>query len=73
MNIINAITPSGPITIHTDGSCIGNGGPFAFGGWAAILDYPQEQRRLSGKVELTTSNRMELTAIIEALKAIRSD
>ena len=73
MHIITPVPPSGPITIHTDGSCINNGSPFAFGGWAAILDYPQEQRRLSGKVEPTTSNRMELTAVIEALKAIRSD
>ncbi|MCC5881906.1 MAG: ribonuclease HI [Halomonas sp.] len=74
MNIINTALPTHlTVTLYTDGSCINNGSPFAFGGWAVVLEYPQEQRRLSGKVEPTTSNRMELTAIIEGLKAIRSD
>lgn len=74
MNIINPALPTGAtVIVYTDGSCINNGSPFAFGGWAAVLEYPQEQRRISGKVEPTTSNRMELTAIIETLKAIRSD
>lgn len=74
MNVKHALPPAdSTITIYTDGSCVNNGSPFAFGGWAAVLEYPQEQRRISGRVEPTTSSRMELTAILEGLHAIRSD
>ena len=52
----------------TDGSCIGNPGP---GGWACILRYGTEERELSGSEEQTTNNRMELTAAIKGLKALR--
>ena len=56
------------VTIHTDGACSGNPGP---GGWAAIMQFRGHERELSGGDILTTNNRMELTAAIEALKALR--
>ena len=52
----------------TDGACSGNPGP---GGWAAILRYNEHKRELFGASPHTTNNRMELTAAIEGLKAIR--
>ena len=55
------------ITIYTDGACSGNPGK---GGWGAILIYAKEKKYLSGANPLTTNNQMELTATIEALKAI---
>ncbi|HLT58527.1 MAG TPA: ribonuclease HI [Limnochordales bacterium] len=56
------------VDVYTDGACRGNPGP---GGWAAILLYGQHRRELSGGERLTTNQRMELTAAIEALKALR--
>ena len=56
------------VTIHTDGGCIGNPGP---GGWAAILRYGDKTRELSGGDPATTNNRMELTAALSALNALR--
>ena len=56
------------VEIHTDGACLGNPGP---GGWAAILEAGGRRRELSGAEPETTNNRMELTAAIEALKALR--
>lgn len=56
------------ITIYTDGACRGNPGP---GGWGAFLEYGDKQRTLHGGEELTTNNRMELTAVIKALEAIK--
>jgi ribonuclease HI len=59
------------VTIHADGACKGNPGP---GGWGAILEFQREQGRsekeLYGGVPSTTNNRMELTAVIEALRAL---
>ena len=55
------------VTIYTDGACSGNPGK---GGWGAILIYAEEERYISGSKKLTTNNQMELTATIEALKAI---
>ena len=55
------------IEIYTDGACSGNPGP---GGWGAILRYGVHEKELSGGAEDTTNNRMELTAAIEALKAL---
>ncbi len=55
------------VTIYTDGACSGNPGK---GGWGAILIYTKEERFISGSKQLTTNNQMELTATIEALKAI---
>ena len=56
------------VTIYTDGACSGNPGP---GGWAAILLYGEHQRELSGGEPSTTNNRMEMTAIISALSALK--
>lgn len=56
------------ITIYTDGACRGNPGP---GGWGAFLEYGDKQRSLHGGEELTTNNRMELTAVIKALEVLK--
>ncbi len=56
-----------PVTIYTDGGCIGNPGP---GGWAAILLYGEHRKELSGGYRETTNNRMELRAAIEGLEAL---
>ena len=56
------------IEIFTDGACSGNPGP---GGWGAVLRYGEKERELSGGERLTTNNRMELMAAIEALKALK--
>ena len=56
------------VIIYTDGACSGNPGP---GGWAALLRYGTVERTLSGAAPLTTNNRMELTAAVEALRALR--
>ena len=55
------------VTIYSDGACSGNPGK---GGWGAILIYAKEKKYMSGSKQLTTNNQMELTATIEALKAI---
>ena len=57
-------------TIYTDGACSGNPGP---GGWGAVIfDEREKQKNISGKVNDTTNNRMELMAPIMALKKIKS-
>ena len=56
------------VEIFTDGACRGNPGP---GGWAALLRTGGKERELSGGEALTTNNRMELTAAIRALEALR--
>src|SRR5215217_428485 len=56
------------VTIHTDGACSGNPGP---GGWGAILEYGGHTKELKGGEALTTNNKMELTAAIEALNALK--
>ena len=53
------------VTIYTDGACSGNPGP---GGWGAILSYRGAEKELSGGEAETTNNRMELTAVIDALE-----
>jgi ribonuclease HI len=55
------------VVIHTDGACSGNPGP---GGWGAILEFNGQRKELSGGEANTTNNRMELTAAIEALRAL---
>ena len=57
-----------PVEIFTDGACSGNPGP---GGWAAILRSGEQEKELSGGEPATTNNRMELTAAIEGLKALK--
>ncbi|KPQ24892.1 MAG: Ribonuclease HI [Halomonas sp. HL-48] len=61
------------ITIYVDGACRNNGSDFAQGGWAAVLENWQDQLRISGSEQTTTNNRMELTAVIQGLKAIRRE
>ena len=57
------------IVIHTDGACSGNPGP---GGWGAILESGAHRKELKGGEALTTNNRMELTAAIKALEALKA-
>ena len=56
------------VTIYTDGACIGNPGP---GGYGAVLLYGDHRRELSGGYRRTTNNRMELTAAIRGLAALK--
>jgi len=56
------------VEIFTDGACSGNPGP---GGWAAILRYRDTERELAGGAAMTTNNRMEMTAAIEGLAALK--
>jgi ribonuclease HI len=56
------------INIYTDGACKGNPGP---GGWGAVLEYDGQEKELYGGERSTTNNRMELTAVIEALAALK--
>lgn len=55
------------VEIAVDGACSGNPGP---GGWGALLRFGTTEKELSGHADATTNNRMELTAAIEALKAL---
>lgn len=55
------------VEIYTDGACSGNPGK---GGWGAVLVYGEKEKELSGAEKDTTNNRMELTAVIEALDAL---
>ena len=56
------------ITLFTDGACSGNPG---LGGWGAILRYKETEKEISGSQDATTNNRMELTAVLEALKLLK--
>ena len=56
------------VIIYTDGACSGNPGP---GGWGAILMYNGNKKELSGGNKDTTNNIMEITAVLEALKALK--
>ena len=56
------------VTLYTDGACSGNPGP---GGWGAILEFMGHEKEMSGGEPSTTNNRMELTAVIEGLKALK--
>lgn len=56
------------IEIYTDGACSGNPGK---GGWGAVLVYKNTEKEISGCEKETTNNRMELTAVIMALKALK--
>lgn len=57
------------VVIHTDGACSGNPGP---GGWGAILEAGKHRKEIKGGEPMTTNNRMELSAAIEALEALKS-
>ena len=56
------------ITIYTDGACSGNPGP---GGWGEILMFGDTKKEISGGLDNTTNNVMELTAVIESLKMLK--
>ncbi len=64
---MNNPSPLKTVTLYTDGACSGNPGP---GGWACILLYGGHRKELSGGERNTTNNRMELTAVIQGLKAL---
>jgi ribonuclease HI len=60
------------VTLYTDGSCLGNPGP---GGWAALLVVDREggraEKLIDGDAQHTTNNRMEITAVLEGLRALK--
>lgn len=56
------------VELYTDGACSGNPGP---GGWCAILKYKSKEKTISGAEAKTTNNRMELTAVIQGLSALK--
>ena len=56
------------VTLYTDGACSGNPGP---GGWGCILEWNGHERELSGGEKSTTNHRMELTAVIMGLSALK--
>lgn len=58
------------VEIFTDGACSGNPGA---GGWGVLLRHRDTEKELSGAEAETTNNRMELTAVIEALKALKKE
>ncbi len=60
--------PKKQVVLYTDGACSGNPGP---GGWGAILSYKGYEKELSGGEASTTNNRMELMAVIAALRLLR--
>ncbi|MGE0384594.1 MAG: ribonuclease HI [Gammaproteobacteria bacterium] len=63
-----AVEERGLVEAFTDGACRGNPGP---GGWGVLLRWGAHERRLSGAEPHTTNNRMELTAVIRALQALK--
>jgi ribonuclease HI len=65
---VAAVPEPTSVVIYTDGACKGNPGP---GGWGAWLRTGRHERELFGGAALTTNNRMELTAVIEALAALK--
>jgi ribonuclease HI len=56
------------VIIYTDGACSGNPGP---GGWAAVLSAGEHEKEIFGRKPHTTNNEMELTAVLQALKALK--
>lgn len=61
------------LKIYTDGACSGNQNEENIGGWGAILEYGTTQKELFGGEINTTNNRMEMTALIEALSALKKE
>lgn len=57
-----------PVYVYTDGACSGNPGP---GGWGVLMKFGDKEKELYGSEKETTNNRMELTAAIQALNAIK--
>ena len=67
-NEVSALQKVNRVTIYTDGACKGNPGP---GGWGAWLTYRGHEKELYGGEKETTNNRMELTAVIQALNTLK--
>lgn len=65
---MSAAAGAARVRIYTDGACKGNPGP---GGWGALLRIGAKEKELSGYDPATTNNRMELMAVIEALRALK--
>lgn len=61
-------SPKQEVIVFTDGACSGNPGP---GGWGALLQWNGKEKEISGGASRTTNNRMEMRAVIEALKALK--
>ena len=61
------------LRIHTDGACAGNQNETNLGGWGAVLEYGARTKELYGAERNTTNNRMEMTALLKALEAIKKD
>ena len=61
------------LRIYTDGGCAGNQSKTNFGGWGAVLEYGQHQKELHGGTKNTTNNLMEMTALLEAFKAVKKE
>ena len=57
------------VILYTDGACSGNPGP---GGWAAVLIWGERRKEISGYAASTTNNRMELTALLQGLAALKT-
>lgn len=68
LNRIYRVVNMNEVHAYTDGACSGNPGP---GGWGAVLISNQHKKELSGAENNTTNNRMELLAVIEALRALK--
>ena len=61
------------LRIYTDGGCSGNQSSENAGGWGSILEFGEYKKEMFGGEANTTNNRMELTAVIEAFKALNRD
>lgn len=68
MNSKTTTSNNATVTVYTDGACKGNPG---IGGWGAYLKYGEHEKFLKGGEKFTTNNRMELNAVIEALRALK--
>ncbi len=64
----NNVTSDDYVYAYTDGACSGNPGP---GGWGVVLRYQQQEKHLSGGEAMTTNNRMELMAAIQAIRTLK--
>lgn len=61
------------VRIYTDGACSGNQKKKNLGGWGAVLEYGSFEKQIFGSEKNTTNNRMELTAVLEAFRALKKD
>jgi ribonuclease HI len=62
-----------PVNIYTDGACAGNQNKANIGGWGAILEYDGHEKELFGGEANTTNNRMEMTALLAALRCLKKE